>query len=32
MRSRQPTELVVGTYWLTIQKVQSSIGSTVRSL
>ncbi len=28
MRSRQPTLLVTGMYWLTYQKVQSSIGST----
>jgi hypothetical protein len=29
MRSRQPTLLVVGTYSLTYQKVQSSTGSTL---
>ena len=28
-RNRQPAPLVVGTYSLTIQKVQSSVGSTV---
>lgn len=28
MRSRQPDELVVGLYWFTYQKVQSSTGST----